>query len=633
MFLPSKSLWRAGPLSVVHVRQPRTLLYQQFQQLQQQSRGKSTIQRGKRIHIVGAINLQTLIANALAQSANTKKNPITLMMSDNSHLQHYVDHKGELKIISDGVAITMIGAVDIEVLPFPMESSVPDSTYHPTKILKFQRLLLNTGPDGDDSSVDDLPSLPGNGLILGAKKEPIKMVRLPISDIKVYDLSYFVELNTALCGPVVANMDVVTEVREDIREAPRESDIKAVPVDYLDKINTEPIDHLIYVERSRNLIDFFRNIRHRLHPASSVMIIGNNPGMVEDLYDQVFTNVSTRPNFFECTNGMFMGETSLDGFWDSPRSVGLLRAQLSVGPLTRTDDDGQTPGQVAKREKEIKYLVKRVVDASTLNAVEISRDILERYKLKKLVARSVIYPLTVAFNCMMGEIISTEERVADARLLFEEACSVVKRIDQTLNHQILVENLLWQIVRSPNTHPIMWKCVQLGWDTNIDVDNGWIIKYGKGETPTHVKYAKIVKDMASKSAMAIAAEREETAKANARFKAAQEKAASRHEAIEKRLEYLDTRDIIGPAFKRLSLGTKVEAPLFDPASTYYKSRHPTVASSHWETSEASRNNGLRENEGNPSSHIKRSGNDDVKKASELVVDEKKSGGGADEAQA
>ncbi|KAI9646973.1 2-dehydropantoate 2-reductase (Ketopantoate reductase) (KPA reductase) (KPR) [Ciborinia camelliae] len=639
MFLASKTLWRAGPLSkpltsIVHVRQSGKRLYQQYQQ---QSRDNSTTRRGRRgrrIHIAGANRLQTIIANGLAQSANPKKNPITLMVPTNNYLQHYVDTNGVLQIIQNGVATTMVGAVDIEVLPFSMDSSFPEQTYPPAKLLGFQRLLLNTGPDEDDFSVDDLPSLVETGSIPDAKKkEGKKPSKMPISEIKVYYLSYFLQLNTLLCDSRKMEIDVVQERVGEIRAAPKESDIEAVPVTYLAKTNTEPIDNLIYAERSGCLMEFFKNIKHRLHSSSTVMVIGNNPGLVQTLCDMVFPDVSKRPNFVDCASGMYMSETAMEGFWDSPRSVSLVRAQLSVGPLARTNDDSQTPGQVEKREEEIKYLVGRVLNTPSLGAVTRSRAILERYKLKKLLARCVIYPLCVAFNCMMGEIFSTEERVTEAILLFEEACAVVQSIDPTLTRHILLQNLLWAVVRAPDVRPYMLQCVDLGYATNIDLDNGWIIKYGRGMTPTHEKYAKIVKERASDSARAIAANKEESAKAAARLRVAKEIAARKLEIKEQRLEYLDLMDATRKGFKRFVPGANVEAPLNHPAKKYFQTRSSTDASSIWDKLEAPSNNKMKEvDKKDPSAYVNRSDGDDAEKASDLGVDEKESGGGQEKTQ-
>lgn len=575
--------------------------------------------------MAGAHHLQTLIANGLAQSAkNPKRNPITLMVPHNGYIQHYVDTEGKIQLIKDGVSTTMVGAVDIEVLPFPMEPTVPDETYAPANHLRFKRLLLNNGPDEDDLEVDDVPPLLENDPALEAKKRGKKPQRLPISDIKVYDLSYFLELNGSFCGQ---NMLPVKEERvTEIRVPPKVSDLEAVPVTHLAKINTDPIDYLFYAERPRDLIRFFRNIKDRLHPSSVVIIIGNNPGLVEDLYNQVFPNVSKRPNFVDCINKLQMGEyMTQEGFWKSHRSASLLAAQLLIGPLARTIDDGQTQDQVEKRQEEIKCLVDRVLNTPTFGAEITDRKALEEYKLKKLVARSVIYPLTVAFNCMMGEIFSTEERVAEAIALFAEACAVVQSVRPALTHRILLDNLLWAVVRAPNIRPIMLKCVERGYSTNIDLDNGWIIKYGRGNTPMHEKYSQIVKLRARESARAIAADKEEAAKAEARLRVAKEKAA-------RKLERLDTEDIIRKGYKTFRYGGKVEAPLNIPDKTYFKTRSPTEGASIWERVEAPQNKRLeKEDENDSSAHAERSGEDVVEKASELSVNETESRGSGEKA--
>ncbi|TGO31026.1 hypothetical protein BPAE_0002g01190 [Botrytis paeoniae] len=611
MSLITKSLWRVGPLpkplaSIVHFQQARNLLYHQ------QSRDISTIPRGKPIHVAGAHRLQTLIANGIVQSAkNPLRNPVTLMVPNNDYIRQYVDTDGKIQMIKDGIATTMVGAVDMEVLPFSMEYSVPNETFPPAKNLRYKRLLMDPAPNEDELLVDDVSLLLENAPhTLDLKKKAHKAARLPISDMKVCDLSYFIELNATFCeqgkGKPVEREDIV-----EIRAAPKDSDLKVVPVTHMAKINTDPIDYLIYGERPRDLIKFFKNIKHRLHSSSVVVIVGNNPGLVQDLYDQVFPDISKRPNFVECINATHMGETPITGIWDSLRSIPIVRGKLLLGPLARTYDDGMTPGEVEKREQEVACLVNRVMDAPLFGTERIDRRGLERYKLKKLVARAVIYPLTVAFNCMMGEIFSTEERVTEARLLFDEACAVIQSVDETLTRRILLDNLLWAVVRQPNIRPIMLKCVELGFDTNIDLDNGWIIKNApKGMTPVHTKYSNIVKERSRESAKAIAADKEEAAKAEARLKMAREMVA-------KRMKENDTEEVVRRGFKRFAFGQKIEAPLNVPDRTYYRTRSPLEASGDWEKLEIPLNDRVKKgNESDPSVHVKGSGDAVVQKISE-----------------
>ncbi|RAL60152.1 hypothetical protein DID88_000777 [Monilinia fructigena] len=221
----------------------------------------------------------------------------------------------------------------------------------------------------------------------------------------------------------------------------------------------------------------------------------------------------------------------------------------------------------------------------------------------------------------MGEIFSTDERVQEAKLLFEEACAVVQAIDKTLTHQILLNNLLWQVIRAPNIRPLMWKCVEAGYDTNIDLDNGWIIKYGKGMTPTHDKYAKIVKKKASESARTIAANKEESAKAKARLRVAKELAAKRLEEKEKRLELLDAEHMVRRGFKRFVFGETLEVPLSPPDKTYFKPESPIEAPSIWGELKAPRKKiATKEDESNLSAQVEGNGNDSVEKASESSVE-------------
>lgn len=64
------------------------------------------------------------------------------MVPSNNHVQRYVDAEGNIQVNQDGVATNVVGAVDTEVLPFPMEPAAPHQTFAPFKHLS---ILLESG--------------------------------------------------------------------------------------------------------------------------------------------------------------------------------------------------------------------------------------------------------------------------------------------------------------------------------------------------------------------------------------------------------------------------------------------------------------------------------------------------------
>lgn len=107
---------------------------------------------------------------------------------------------------------------------------------------------------------------------------------------------------------------------------------------------------------------------------------------------------------------------------------------------------------------------------------------------------------------MTGDILSNEERVQEFKLLFQEACLVVHSIDPALTPKFFLESVMWVMIRVPDAHPPLWQLVHTGCVTNIDMDNGFLIKYGRGMTPTHVKYFNIVMEKSTERARAISAD-------------------------------------------------------------------------------------------------------------------------------
>ena len=211
---------------------------------------------------------------------------------------------------------------------------------------------------------------------------------------------------------------------------------------------------------------------------------------MEAVSKEVFPDIRTRPNYIAgaLTHGIWSfeePETHPDAFsrllavkesalveLDSRNSLSIKHApgSLLLGPVVAVD--GETPQQARKREKETKYFISALLAATTLGT-RYERDAkkLVSYRIRNLAINSVVWPMTIRYECYNGGILENEERRDHARSRLKEAARMIYSLDSSITYEFLERLLRDYVAMTKDRINMMFTSVFQGRTSSIDVSH------------------------------------------------------------------------------------------------------------------------------------------------------------------
>ncbi|KAL1963742.1 hypothetical protein VTN77DRAFT_7808 [Rasamsonia byssochlamydoides] len=244
----------------------------------------------------------------------------------------------------------------------------------------------------------------------------------------------------------------------------------------------EKIECLIVAVKAPQTVAALKSVSHRLTPESTVLLLQNGMGTVEELNEKVFPDPRQRPHYMMgiISHGLVRQEP----FRVSHTGVGtmILSPLPGKGPLKRAEekDEDWAPST--------KYLLRTLTLTPPLVAVAETPTALLQYQLEKLAINSVILPLTVLFDCENGELLYNYNITRAMRLLLIEISTVICALPELqgvpgINSRFAPERLRSMVVHLANkTSKItssMLEDVRRGRKTEIEYLNGYIVRRGE----------------------------------------------------------------------------------------------------------------------------------------------------------
>lgn len=194
---------------------------------------------------------------------------------------------------------------------------------------------------------------------------------------------------------------------------------------------------------------------------------------------KIFNNRNTRPHFL-------VGITSHGVYNTAPFSI--VHAGLGntiFGPVLQENQQGSLPEDVGTTAH---YLHECLTAASILSATSVTASAIKEAQLEKLVINAIINPLTVMLDCHNGQIFDKPSHVSLARLLLDEAGSVVRMLlygySSPPQTDRFSDESLWRLVqniaqKTGNNVSSMLQDVRAGRRTEIDYINGYLVQKGE----------------------------------------------------------------------------------------------------------------------------------------------------------
>nr|CDP24145.1 Putative protein of unknown function [Podospora anserina S mat+] len=246
------------------------------------------------------------------------------------------------------------------------------------------------------------------------------------------------------------------------------------------------ISNLIITTPAADVVRILEPIKHRLDHRSTIVLINDGLGVVEDLIKTYYPSSITRPTFIL---GQFTGKLGYTGEQFSVEEVELGRLRMSIYP-----QQIQQSGVRIVRHPPIEHTLKptRLLRTLTvipdLRAAGFPMDDFFKKALPTIVFRSIVDPLTVVLDSTYDKL----PKNAYARLvmdqLLSELCGVISRLPEVRDSpdfsrltvtQRLRKEIYHKLVRQQTSSSRMRSNVARGWATDIDYQTGYFVERGR----------------------------------------------------------------------------------------------------------------------------------------------------------
>lgn len=245
-------------------------------------------------------------------------------------------------------------------------------------------------------------------------------------------------------------------------------------------VNPWPIWNLVVATKAHQTVAALRPIASRLTRDSTVLILQNGMGVVDEVRAQVFPDPASCPHFV-------VGITTHGIYSKGPFAIvqkGFGNIQLGYLPVVGGPAATDKPPLLSSLAPTTEYLISTLLDSPNLSAEHISLPELLSVQLEKLAVNAVINPLSVLFDCRNGELLENFYIVQTMRVVLWEVSQVLCALPDIAGVpgreiRFSAERLYDVVIRVARATADNWSSmvqdVRDGKQTEIDYINGFVV--------------------------------------------------------------------------------------------------------------------------------------------------------------
>ncbi|PWY79437.1 2-dehydropantoate 2-reductase [Aspergillus sclerotioniger CBS 115572] len=245
----------------------------------------------------------------------------------------------------------------------------------------------------------------------------------------------------------------------------------------------ERIECLVVAVKAPVTAMALESVSHRLTPDSTVLLLQNGMGVIDELNEKVFPDPQNRPNYMHgiVSHGLARRK---EPFQVAHTGIGTT----ILGPALSANSTSVISEKEEDWAPSTKYLTRTLTLTPPLVAVAETPSSLMLYQLEKLAMNAVINPLTAAMNCENGELLYNYSFTRVMRLLLLEISSVICALPEVqgipgIESRFSPERLRWMVTqlasRTAKNYSSMLQDVRAGKTTEIEYLNGYIVRRGE----------------------------------------------------------------------------------------------------------------------------------------------------------
>ena len=244
-----------------------------------------------------------------------------------------------------------------------------------------------------------------------------------------------------------------------------------------------PIVNLIVATKAPKTVAALMSIKHRLLPDSTIVLLQNGMGLIEELNEKVFPDIELRPNYIHGIVSHAVYNKSLHAV--EHRAIGNIA--LTALPKTPFEGVSSLVSPVSLLAPSTRYMLRTLTRTPLLGALAMSPTDHILVQLEKLASNCVINPLTAIFGCTNGELIQPGN-LRLIRLLLAEISLVIRSLPEiadipgieyrfgpaSLEHRFMI--LATQTAKNRSS---MLYDIDRGRQTEIEYLNGYVFRRGE----------------------------------------------------------------------------------------------------------------------------------------------------------
>lgn len=259
-------------------------------------------------------------------------------------------------------------------------------------------------------------------------------------------------------------------------------------------INPWPIWNLIVTTKAHHTVAALKPIVSRLTKDSTIMILQNGMGVINEVTAQIFPDPASRPHFVAgiTTHGIYSkGPFSIvqKGFGNIQLGCPHPKSDPTPAPFgfwypTKEPLTTDKPPPLTSLAPTTEYLISTLLDSPDLSADHISLPELLSVQLEKLAINAVVNPLTVLFDCRNGELLENFYIVQTMRVVLWEVSQVLCALPEIasvpgreirFSAERLYDVVISVVRATADNWSSMLQDVRNGKQTEIDYINGFVV--------------------------------------------------------------------------------------------------------------------------------------------------------------
>lgn len=247
----------------------------------------------------------------------------------------------------------------------------------------------------------------------------------------------------------------------------------------------EPISNLIVTAKAPVTISALQSVKHRLRPESTICLLQNGMGTIDQLNETVFPDPETRPNYIQgiVTHGV-NNPLHDDPFF----AVHAGHGTIALAALPRQDTRTADLSAPVVFPPTARYLLRTLTGSPALAAVGLPPLEFLQQQLEKLAANAVINPLTVILDAPNGSLLYNFSMTRTMRMLLAEISLVLRSLPElrglpNIQDRFSPSRLETMVIsiadKTRNNISSMLADVRAGRKSEVKWINGYIVRRGE----------------------------------------------------------------------------------------------------------------------------------------------------------